>query len=139
MRPPYGATNPRLDRLYAEKYGMKVILWSVDPLDWKYRNAARVQRAILEQTGPGGIILVHDIHATTVAAMPGTLDGLIAKGYKFATVSELIAMEGSVAAPKAAGTEITPPPAPKPYGDAAVEPSSTPAAPAPATNGSAAQ
>jgi peptidoglycan/xylan/chitin deacetylase (PgdA/CDA1 family) len=139
MRPPYGATNAKLDRLFNEKYGMKVILWSVDPLDWKYRNSARVEKSILEQTGPGGIILSHDIHATTVAAMPATLDALIAKGYKFATVSELIAMEGSVAAPRAAGEQITPPPAPKPYGDAAAEPSASPEAPAPATNGSAAQ
>ena len=94
---------------------------------------------ILAQTGPGGIILSHDIHATTVAAMPATLDALIAKGYKFVTVSELIAMEGSVATPKPASEQATPPPAPKPYGDAAAEPSSTPAAPTPATNGSAAQ
>jgi peptidoglycan/xylan/chitin deacetylase (PgdA/CDA1 family) len=139
MRPPYGATNAKLDRLFNEKYGMKVILWSVDPLDWKYRNSARVEKSILEQTGPGGIILVHDIHATSVAAMPATLDALIAKGYKFATVSELIAMEGSVATPKAAGEQTTPPPAPKPYGDATVEPSASPEAPTPATNGSAAQ
>jgi peptidoglycan/xylan/chitin deacetylase (PgdA/CDA1 family) len=139
IRPPYGATNPRLDRLFNEKYGMKVILWSVDPLDWKYRNSAHVEKEILAQTGPGGIILSHDIHATTVAAMPATLDALIAKGYKFVTVSELIAMEGSVATPKPASGQATPPPAPKPYGDAAAEPSSTPPAPTPATNGSAAQ
>lgn len=94
MRPPYGATNSRLDKLFAQTYGMKVILWSVDPLDWKYRNADRVKREILSQVGPGGIILVHDIHASSVAAMPGTLDALLASGYKFATVSELLAMQG---------------------------------------------
>ncbi len=105
MRPPYGATTAALNRHYAQTYGMKVILWSVDPLDWKYRNSARVEREILGQVGPGGIVLSHDIHATTVAAMPETLDALIAKGYKFATVSELIAMQGSVP---------TPTPTPKP-------------------------
>lgn len=97
MRPPYGATNAALNRRLDEQYGLKVILWDVDPLDWKYRNAARVQRAIVEGTRPGSIILVHDIHPSSVAAMPGTLDALLAKGYKFVPVAELIAMEGTVA------------------------------------------
>jgi peptidoglycan/xylan/chitin deacetylase (PgdA/CDA1 family) len=93
MRPPYGATNASLNKRLAEEYGLKVVLWSVDPLDWKYRNSNRVQNYIIENAHPGAIILSHDIHATTVAAMPGTLDALLAKGYKFVTVSELIAME----------------------------------------------
>lgn len=93
MRPPYGATSAILNRRLSEQYGLKVILWSVDPLDWKYRNSNRVFSYITQNTQPGSIILTHDIHATTVAAMPATLDSLLAKGYKFATVSELIAME----------------------------------------------
>jgi len=93
MRPPYGATNAALNKKINEEYGMKVILWSVDPLDWKYRNSARVTSQIIQGTQPGGIILSHDIHATTVAAMPATIDALLAKGYKFVTVSELIAMD----------------------------------------------
>lgn len=101
MRPPYGATNAKLNKRFDEEYGMKVIMWSVDPLDWKYRNSDRVQREILSGATPGGIILAHDIHASTVAAMPGTLDALKAKGYEFATVSELLAMEGAAAAPAA--------------------------------------
>jgi peptidoglycan/xylan/chitin deacetylase (PgdA/CDA1 family) len=158
MRPPYGATNARLDRRLNDQYGMKVILWDVDPLDWKYHNSARVEREILSQTKPGSIILVHDIHATSVAAMPDTLDALIAKGYKFVTVSELIAMAGSVAPttpaptakPEVAATPeikqpsatITPPSAPtgtpftvQPYESAS--PAPTPGAPA--MDGSATQ
>lgn len=93
MRPPYGATSSILNRRLAEEFGLKVILWSVDPLDWKYRNSNRVYSHIIQNTQPGAIILAHDIHATTVAAMPATLDSLLGKGYKFVTVSELIAME----------------------------------------------
>jgi peptidoglycan-N-acetylglucosamine deacetylase len=93
MRPPYGATSAILNKRLSEQFGLKVILWSVDPLDWKYRNSNRVYNTITQNTQPGSIILVHDIHATTVAAMPATLDALLGKGYKFATVSELIAME----------------------------------------------
>jgi peptidoglycan/xylan/chitin deacetylase (PgdA/CDA1 family) len=93
MRPPYGATNVGLNKRLNEQFGLKVVLWSVDPLDWKYRNSNRVYNWIIQNTRPGSIILAHDIHGTTVAAMPATLDALLAKGYKFATVSELIAME----------------------------------------------
>jgi peptidoglycan-N-acetylglucosamine deacetylase len=147
MRPPFGATTAALNRHYAQAYGLKVILWSVDPLDWKYRNAAHVEKEILSQVGPGGIVLSHDIHATTVAAMPDTLDALIAQGYKFVTVSQLIAMEGSVPTPTPAPTPVKPAkkkktkssetitaPTPEPQGV------SVPATPSDAaTNGKAAQ
>jgi hypothetical protein len=65
----------------------------VDPLDWKVRNAGHVESEILKRTVNGSIILAHDIHKSTVDAMPGTLDGLLAKGHKFVTVSELLAMD----------------------------------------------
>jgi peptidoglycan/xylan/chitin deacetylase (PgdA/CDA1 family) len=93
MRPPYGATNAYINHWMNREFGMKVILWSVDPLDWKYRNSARVKRQILAGAQPGAIILSHDIHATTVAAMPDVFDSLLAEGYRFVTVSELIAMD----------------------------------------------
>ena len=93
MRPPYGATSDYINHWINREFGMKVVLWSVDPLDWKYRNSARVESQILAGARPGAIILSHDIHATTVAAMPDVFDSLLAKGYKFVTVSELIAMD----------------------------------------------
>ncbi len=93
MRPPYGATSPAISKRLNEEFGQKVIMWSVDPLDWKDRNASLVTDRILKNTAPGAIILAHDIHQSTVDAMPATLDGLVAKGFKFATVSELIKME----------------------------------------------
>ena len=80
MRPPYGATSSFLNKRLSEEYGLKVILWSVDPLDWRYRNSNRVFSSIVQNTQPGSIILTHDIHATTVAAMPETLDALLGQG-----------------------------------------------------------
>ena len=82
MRPPYDATSDYINHWINREFGMKVILWSVDPLDWKYRNFARVESQILAGARPGAIILSHDIHATTVAAMPDVFDSLLAKGYK---------------------------------------------------------
>jgi len=93
LRPPYGATTPRLNRAIEKEYGMKVILWSVDPMDWKRPGPEVVEQRILKETQPGSIILSHDIHPGTIEAMPATLDALLAKGYKFVTVSELLAME----------------------------------------------
>ena len=99
MRPPYGATNPRLSRAIEKEYGMKVILWSVDPDDWKDPGASVVSSRILNGwkasggTKPGAIILSHDIHKGTIEAMPATLDALLSKGYKFVTISELLALE----------------------------------------------
>jgi peptidoglycan/xylan/chitin deacetylase (PgdA/CDA1 family) len=100
MRPPYGAINANLTKRLNEEYGLSVILWSVDPLDWKIRKSDHVSSHIIKNAAPGGIILAHDIHASTVDAMPESFDALLAKGYKFVTVSELIAMDRP-AAPKA--------------------------------------
>jgi peptidoglycan/xylan/chitin deacetylase (PgdA/CDA1 family) len=108
MRPPYGAFTARQRAWANGNWGYKIILWDVDPLDWKIRNSDHVKAEILKQTTAGSIILSHDIHKTTVDAMPSTLDTLLAKGFKFVTVSELLAMDHP-ATPKPKSS-----PAPKP-------------------------
>ena len=100
MRPPYGEFSEQQRKWANEQFGYKTILWEVDPLDWKKPGPSVVARRILDATRPGYIVLSHDIHAQTIDAMPEVIDGLLAKGYKFVTVSELIALES--AAPKAA-------------------------------------
>ena len=92
LRPPYGAITPRQREWIANQFGLNIILWSVDPFDWKRPGASVITERILSQVRPGAIILSHDIHKQTVDAMPATLDALITKGYKFVTVSQLIAM-----------------------------------------------
>lgn len=114
MRPPYGSITNVQKKLVHGDLGYKIILWDVDPLDWKDRNSASVSRRILEGTHKGSIILAHDIHKTTVDAMPTVLDGLLAKGFRFATVSELLAMElppdPKAPRPPVAKPRPTPPP-----------------------------
>ena len=88
FRPPYGEYNKKVIDL-AEKTDQTIILWSIDTLDWKYRNANRV----LERTKfakPGSIILMHDIHPTTADALPKILKHLSDEGFEFVTVSELL-------------------------------------------------
>jgi peptidoglycan/xylan/chitin deacetylase (PgdA/CDA1 family) len=93
-RPPFGAITARQKQWIMSEFGYPTILWSVDPEDWRTRNAAMTHSRIVSQTKPGAIILVHDIHASSIDAMPSTLDDLLAKGFRFVTVSQLIAMSG---------------------------------------------
>lgn len=109
MRPPYGAFTVNQRSWAHAKWGYKTIMWDVDPMDWKVRNAAHVQSEILKGAVNGSIILSHDIHKTTVDAMPATLDALAAKGFKFVTVSELIAMDRPASPkPKPSAAPLTP-------------------------------
>lgn len=98
MRPPYGGLLQRQRELVYSEFGYPVILWSVDPLDWKRPGASVVSSRILSGTSSGGIILAHDLHGQTVDAMPVTLDGLLARGFIFVTVSQLLAMKTEPAA-----------------------------------------
>src|SRR5205809_427332 len=84
--------------------GYRVILWDVDPLDWKRPGSNVVAQRIIAGARPGSIILSHDIHPPTIAAMPQVFDTLLAKGFKFVTVSELIAMDKGGERPEVAKT-----------------------------------
>ena len=92
MRPPYGSITAREKRWIHDEFGYDIILWDVDPYDWKRPGPAVVRARILKETRPGSIVLSHDIHPGTIEAMPSTFDELEAKGFKFVTVSELIKM-----------------------------------------------
>ena len=102
MRPPYGGLLKRQRELVRSEFGYPIILWSVDPLDWKRPGPSVVTSRILHGTRAGGIVLAHDLHAQTVDAMPATLDGLLRRGFQFVTVSQLLAMKTDAAATPAA-------------------------------------
>jgi len=95
MRPPGGAITKSQKQLMLREFGYPTILWSCDPKDWQRPGVDVVTQRLLDGASPGGILLAHDLHAPTVDAMPRTLDGLIAKGYRFVTISQLIAMDES--------------------------------------------
>jgi peptidoglycan-N-acetylglucosamine deacetylase len=99
LRPPYGAITARQKQWIEQQFGLSVIIWSVDPFDWKRPGASVIEQRILAGARPGAIILSHDIHKQTVDAMPATLDALAAKGFKFVTVSQLIAMNKPKSSP----------------------------------------
>lgn len=92
MRPPYGALLQRQREMIYSEYGYPTIMWSVDPKDWQRPGVSVVRDRIVSNTRNGSIVLAHDLHAPTVDAMPTTLDGLLGRGFKFVTVSQLLAM-----------------------------------------------
>lgn len=94
MRPPYGAITSAQKTWIRREFGYPAILWSVDPEDWKKPGPSVVTSRLVSGAAPGGILLVHDIHAPSIDAMPSTLDQLLGKGFQFVTVTQLIAMDG---------------------------------------------
>ncbi|NDU76547.1 polysaccharide deacetylase family protein [Actinomadura sp. DSM 109109] len=88
LRPPYGSTSRRLTKITRE-LGLAQVLWTVDPLDWEHRDTSYVEKRVLKAARPGAIVLMHDIHRTSVKAVPKIIDRLAAEGYVFVTVPEL--------------------------------------------------
>lgn len=89
MRPPYGSSNADVLKAIGEN-GMAETRWDVDTEDWKNKNAAVTTQRALAGARPGSVILMHDIHASSVDAVPGLIDQLKAKGYTLVTVPQLM-------------------------------------------------
>lgn len=92
LRPPYGSITARQKRWIHDDFGYRIIIWDVDPLDWKRPGPSVVCNRIIKETHAGSIVLAHDIHPSTIEAMPATFDQLDRKGFKSVTVSDLLAM-----------------------------------------------
>lgn len=86
MRPPFGKWSSGLQ----EAVSMEPVFWSVDSLDWKLQDTGRIVKRVLKDTENGDIILMHDEFRMSVEAALEIIDNLLAKGYTFVTVDELI-------------------------------------------------
>ncbi|MGY1807237.1 polysaccharide deacetylase family protein [Blastococcus sp. SYSU D00669] len=89
LRPPYGETDGTVAAVAGAR-GYAQVLWDVDTQDWLNRDVATTTQRALDGAFPGAIVLLHDIHPTTVQAVPGIIAGLRARGYVFVTVPELV-------------------------------------------------
>ena len=88
LRPPYAATNERAVRTAAE-LGKSIVLWSIDPQDWRRPPAEQISSHVLANVRPGAIILMHDgggERSQTVAALETVLAGLTGRGYAFEVI-----------------------------------------------------
>lgn len=89
VRPPYGATNATVDQVTHDK-GVSQALWDVDTVDWKDRNSEHVCSSAVQGARAGSIVLMHDIHPTTVDAADCVIDGLRAKGLEPVSLDRLL-------------------------------------------------
>lgn len=90
IRPPYGAYNETVKA----SSPAPLIMWSVDTLDWKSRNATSVYNAVMNTVKDGDIILMHDIYGSTADAVELIVPELIRRGFQITGVSELAKARG---------------------------------------------
>ena len=90
LRPPYG----NLTDHGKELANMSIILWNIDPLDWKYKDKNRVANEIIEHAHDGAIILVHDIYKSSVEGALLAMEELQKQGYAFVTINEMAQLRG---------------------------------------------
>lgn len=90
VRPPYGSYKQSV----IDTAGLPFILWSIDTLDWKTRNAQSTVNTVLKNVKDGDIILMHDIHLPTAVATEMLVPKLVDLGFDLVTVSELAERKG---------------------------------------------
>ena len=90
MRPPYGATNARVNQV-VRSMGLVPVLWTIDTRDWAGGTSASIASHVLRHLRPHrvNIVLQHDgvrRSPTSVAAVPRIVSGARAMGYCFAAL-----------------------------------------------------
>jgi len=91
IRPPYGSVSQEeLDTLNAS--GCKVVIWSIDTLDWSQKESSNIAKNVLDNARNGDIILMHSNgdKQATAGALPEIIDGLKAKGFTIVTLDKLL-------------------------------------------------
>lgn len=95
LRPPYGHLGGSTV-LAADSMGYDIVLWSQQMRERAFADDPDGQvRAIVDAVRPGDIILAHDVGAdrrlVALRRLGAMIDGLRARGFRFATVSGLAA------------------------------------------------
>lgn len=95
LRPPYGKRLWGFSRA-AERAGYRVVTWDVEPDSAGLSDPSAYARHVLDAVRPGSIVLIHPMYRANGAAreaLPLILDGLVERGYRVTTVSELLQLE----------------------------------------------
>jgi peptidoglycan/xylan/chitin deacetylase (PgdA/CDA1 family) len=90
--PPYGECGASVLRA-ADKAGYRVIMWSIDPVDWQPQPGPVISNKIISRAHNGAIVLLHPT-AGTAEALPAIIKNLAGRGFEFVTVSQLLADRG---------------------------------------------
>lgn len=92
FRPPGGGADGGVVAI-AGSLGMRTVTWDVDPRDWSGPGTEAIYANVVGHAQPGSIVLMHDgggPRGETLAALPRIIDTLRGRGYRFATVTELL-------------------------------------------------
>ena len=89
FRVPFGHNTANIRRAAYER-GYSFLNWSIDPRDWYNRCEYYLYEFIMARATDGAVIVLHDIHPTTVIAMERVVPDLIAQGFQLVTATELI-------------------------------------------------
>ena len=98
FRPPHGQRTPFMNVMTSNR-DMVTVMWSVSGADWELSDPAEVARRIVDRTGPGGIVLLHDgldgdvtsnQSSVLVKALPLIIQGLKDKGLEPVALTDLI-------------------------------------------------
>ncbi|HET6497101.1 MAG TPA: polysaccharide deacetylase family protein, partial [Thermoleophilia bacterium] len=93
VRPPYGAYNSNTVAACGSIGFSRVIMWDVDPQDWRQPGASVIAARVLSRVRSGSIVVMH-LRSQTAAALPAILRGLRARGYKAVSLPELFRAAG---------------------------------------------
>jgi peptidoglycan/xylan/chitin deacetylase (PgdA/CDA1 family) len=93
FRTPYAMYSPATNAI-VRKLGLLQVFWDVDSRD-DTRNArvGDIVRNVAQGLRPGAIVLMHDIHPWTLAALPRVLTTIREHGLRAVSVSELLALD----------------------------------------------
>jgi peptidoglycan-N-acetylglucosamine deacetylase len=92
FRPPGGGVDGGVIAT-AGSLGMRTVNWDVDPRDWSSPGSDSIYANVVGHVRPGSIVVMHDgggPRGETLAALPRIIDTLRGRGYRFATVTELL-------------------------------------------------
>lgn len=86
--PPYGDVNKKVAKT-AEGLGYKVIMWSIDTIDWNTKDYTKILERVNKKIHNGAIILMHPTEST-VKALPIMINNLVNNNYDIVPVSEVL-------------------------------------------------
>jgi peptidoglycan/xylan/chitin deacetylase (PgdA/CDA1 family) len=93
FRPPYGVGTPA-ETAAVHALRLVDVRWSLDSLDSRPgATAGTVAHEVVAGLRPGAIVLLHDVHPRTVAALPRILRAVRRRGLTPVTIPELVALD----------------------------------------------
>lgn len=92
LRPPYGSYSDRVKEIV----GVPLVLWNIDTRDWATHDTESTVNEVIGVVYDGDIVLMHDIHVSTVDAALIIIPELVDQGYQLVTMSEIASHRGGM-------------------------------------------